>query len=133
MNRYIDANIFLNPVLYKDKKAEECNNILVQIMNNEITAVTSYLTWDEFVHVARKLLGRDIAVMEGEKFLRFPNLTFIKVDGNVMSKAQELITKYNIKPRDAIHAASALVNGIGDIISDDSDFDKIKELRRVEI
>ncbi|MBS3099145.1 type II toxin-antitoxin system VapC family toxin [Candidatus Pacearchaeota archaeon] len=133
MSKYVDANIFLNPVLYKDGKAEKCREILRQITGGEIAAVTSFLTWDEFVHVIRKQLGREIATKEGDKFLKFPNLTFLKVDENVIFKAQELIAEYNVKPRDAIHAASALAKGIREIISDDPDFDKIKELKRIRI
>lgn len=133
MNRYLDANIFLNPILYDDVKAGKCKKIFGQIIDGDMAAVTSFLTWDEVVYVVQKQLGKEIAVVEGEKLLRFPNLTFFKVDEIVMAKAQELISKYDIKPRDAIHAASALVKGIREILSDDPDFDKIKELKRIGI
>jgi len=132
---YIDANIFIYSVINKsnDEKTIPCKKILSQINSREMLAYTSYLTWDEFVHSIRKHDGAETAIKEGEKFLRFPNLVFLKADGNVIFKAQELISKYNLKPRDAIHAATALINGINNIISDDSDFDKIKELKRIKL
>ena len=40
--------------------------------------------------------------------------------------------KYKIKPRDAIHAAIALENGIETIVSYDRDFDKLEEIKRLD-
>jgi len=132
---YIDANIFIYPLVnpINDEKLLLSNKILSQIVNNKLNSYTSYLTWDEFMHVLVKKLGKEEAIKEGEKFLRFPNLVFLKADGNVIFRAQELISKYNLKPRDAIHVATALINGINHIISDDSDFDKITELKRIKL
>ena len=50
----------------------------------------------------------------------------------MLIKAQKLIKFYNIKPRDALHAATALLQGSNEIISDDIDFDKIKEIKRLK-
>ncbi len=78
-------------------------------------------------------MGRDIASSEGERFLKFSNLNFLAVNEEIIFKAQELISKYNLNPRDAIHAASALVNNVDEIISDDQDFDVINEIKRIKI
>ncbi|HEY3128917.1 MAG TPA: PIN domain-containing protein [Acidobacteriota bacterium] len=43
------------------------------------------------------------------------------------------VSLHHLKPRDAIHAASALSRGIREIVSEDSDFDAIKELQRKSI
>ena len=48
-------------------------------------------------------------------------------------KNEEIIEKYNLKPRDAIHVASALTNNIKEIVSDDPDFDKVKEIKRKKL
>lgn len=130
---YLDANVFVYAVGNDDRKSKICIEIIKKLLRKEIKGETSLLTWDEFIHSVRKQYGGGVAVEEGKKFLKFPNLIFLEVDKNVISKAQELIEKYNLKPRDAIHAASALINGINEIISDDSDFDNIKELRRIKL
>ena len=129
---YLDANIFIYALGNIDKKTSACIKILDKITKGEIEAFTSLLTWDEFFHAIRKQMPRETAVSESKKFLQFPNLIFLKVDEIVITKAHELISKYNLKPRDAIHAASALVNNIKEIASDDPDFDKIKELKRIK-
>ncbi|MBI2044872.1 type II toxin-antitoxin system VapC family toxin [Candidatus Pacearchaeota archaeon] len=128
---YIDSNIFLNPILYGDKKAEAYKKILNNIINNGFYAVTSVLTWDEVVFIIGKKIGRDLAVKEGRKFLAFPNLFFVSVSMDIVLRAQKIIEKYNLKPRDAIHIATALSQGCNEIVSDDADFDKVKEIKRV--
>lgn len=128
IKKYIDANIFLQGILYNDKQTKE---ILLKLVNQEFLGYTSILTWDELVFVVRKFLGEEIAIREGEKFLRMPNLFFIDANKSIIINAQNLVKKYALKPRDAIHISSALANGIHEIISLDRDFDKIKEIKRV--
>jgi predicted nucleic acid-binding protein len=60
-------------------------------------------------------------------------LKFIAADESVISHAQRLIEKQKINPRDAIHVASALEKRITEIISDDSELDLIKEIRRIPL
>ena len=130
--KYIDSNIFLNSILYSDAKAKKCKEILYKIIQKEFVAVTSLLTWDEVVYIVEKNLGKNISIQEGEKFLRFPNLSFIDVNKQIIYRAQELASSYDIKPRDAIHAAAAIINNCNEIITDDSDFNSIKELKIIE-
>ncbi len=66
-------------------------------------------------------------------FLQLPNIAFLNANNIVIYKSQELIENYSLKPRDAIRAASAIINENQKIISDDKDFDKIKELKRVRV
>ena len=134
--KYVDSNVFIYPVVADEKtetKSASAKRILLQIAMGRLEAATCYLTWDETVWVLKKFLGRDLALAEGKRFLEFPNLKFLRVDGPIVSRAQDLITKYEIKPRDAIHAACAVENGIREIISDDPDFDDVKELKRVAL
>lgn len=133
--KYIDANVFIYPVVNpeSDIKAISSKKILDKIINREIFAVTSVLTWDEFVYTLRKYLGKEIAASEGEKFLRFPNLKFVSADEKIILKAQYFVFKYNLDPRDAIHLATAITLNINEILSDDSDFDNLDEIKRVKI
>jgi len=91
------------------------------------------LTWDEVVWVVSKVLGRDDGISQGRKLLGFPNLEFINVDESILTKAQTLIDKYKLSPRDSIHVASALDRKIKAAISDDEDFDQVKEITRTPL
>jgi predicted nucleic acid-binding protein len=134
--QYVDSNVFLYSVLYSpdlEPKAKRAKEILQKIENKELIAATSTLTWDEVVWVATKLLGRSGGISQGQKLLGFPNLEFINVDEGVIAHAQSLMDKYKISPRDSIHVASALSRKATIIISDDEDFDQIKEIERTPL
>ena len=131
--QYVDSNVFLYSVLYSpdlEPKAKKAKEILKRIETGELSAATSTLTWDEVVWVATKLLGRSSGVALGQKLLGFPNLEFIDVDEGIIAQAQSLMNKYDLSPRDSIHVASALNKKAPIIISDDDDFDQIKEVKR---
>lgn len=131
--KYVDANIFILAIVGDDKRKQRAENILREITRERIGAFTSFLSWDEFVHIIKKHLGREMGIKEGKKFLEFPYLEFMDINRAVVSKAQELTELYSLGPRDAIHVATALINGIDEIISDDGDFDKIEEIKRIPL
>lgn len=129
---YLDSGVFICGLLNEkpDPLAEGSISLLTKILKGEVQAATSFLSWDEVVWEVRKHLGNEAAISEGSKFLKFPKLAFISPDSAIMSLAQNLMQQYNLKPRDAIHAASALSKGIKEIVSEDPDFDGVKELKR---
>lgn len=134
MQRYLDANVFIFPVIEDektDKKVKLCKEILLKVSEGTLDAATSSLTWDEVIWTVRKFIGEKESVDEGKKFLNFPNLKILSIDEKIISEAQKLLEKYNLKPRDSIHAACAIENNINEIISDDPDFDKVSELKRI--
>ncbi len=133
MNFYIDANVFVFAALDSGEMASSCKDVILKIAEGKMTAATSVLTWDELVWVVRKYSTYDIAVKEGAELLKTPNLKFLPADFSVITEAQWLATEYKLKPRDAIHAASAIKNGIKDFVSDDPDFDAVKEIKRIKI
>ncbi|MGO8805434.1 MAG: type II toxin-antitoxin system VapC family toxin [Candidatus Bathyarchaeia archaeon] len=134
--QYLDSNVFLYSALYSptsEPKAKRAKEMLQKIENGEITAATSTLTWDEVVWVATKLLGRADGIAQGQKLLGFPNIEFINVDEGIIAQAQALMAKYKLSPRDSIHVASALSKKTKTIVSDDEDFDQIKEIKRIPL
>jgi len=133
---YLDSNVFIYPILYAaevEPKAKKAIQILQAVERGERSACTSTLTWDEVVWVVSKTLGRGDGISQGHRLLGFPNLEFINVDESILSQAQDLMAKYSLSPRDSLHAASALDKKIRSFVSDDKDFDQVKELMRVPI
>jgi len=133
---YIDSNIFIYPAIYSAEaleKAKKAKEILLKIERRELSAYTSTLTWDEVVWVVSRILSRDDGNSVGRKLLSFPNLEFIDVDKRVLSTAQTLSDKYKLNPRDSIHVASAIGKKIRRVISDDEDFDIVKEIERTPL
>ena len=128
---YLDANIFIYAVLDKGDKGEFCKKLLEKAALKQIGAHTSTLTWDEVVHTLKKHAPFDEVFKQSNKFLKFPNLIFLEVNIEILEKAEELLEEYNLKPRDAIHAATAIINKIKEFASDDLDFDRVKEVKRI--
>ena len=131
---YIDSNVFLYPVLYNDiKESEAARKILSEIERKNIQAYTSTLTWDEVSYVVERTFGKTDSIEVGKRFLNFPFLRFIPVDDEIIRRGQVIREKYNLKPRDSIHLSCAIERNISKIITDDADFDGIKEITRIPI
>lgn len=130
---YFDANVFILPQIYEESVDEvrKAKEYLIKLANGEIEGYTSTLTWDEIVYIIGKLVGKNESQVAGRKFLSFPNLKIVTIDLEILLKAQELIENFNVKPRDAIHASCTLKFCNGNIISNDSDFDKIAGIKRI--
>jgi predicted nucleic acid-binding protein len=131
---YVDSNIFIYPAIYDPLSIPEAATAtarLREIASGAIEACTSTLTWDEVTWVVRRLFDPGRAAAQGASFLRLPNLKLLKVDGETISEAQSIVESHDLKPRDAIHAATALTNGIHRILSFDHDFDAIPSLTRI--
>jgi len=130
---YFDSNIFILPQIYEESIGEvrKAKDYLIKLASGEIEGCTSTLTWDEVVYIVGKYAGRNESLIVGRKFLSFPNLRIVPIDLEILLKAQKLIENFNVKPRDAIHASCALKFCNGNMISNDSDFDKITGIKRL--
>lgn len=128
---YIDTNIFLYPQTGANVLSEACASLLKKAARDEIDAGTSVLTWDEFHYALKKKLGKSAATEQSKLFLALPGILFFPATQQILTKAQELVELYHLDPRDAIHAATAILHGCKEIVSDDKDFDAVKGLKRV--
>ena len=128
---YIDSNIFISPLIYEDSPlASSSKRVLAMVEKGETTAYTSTLTWDEVVWVVRRVLGRADSVQAGEKLTAYPNLRFVSASEEIIRSAQKLLSEYGVAPRDAIHIASALNKNVDALVSDDSELDLVREVKR---
>ncbi len=130
---YLDVNIFLYALTSEDRKAENSKKIIARVAERNVEGCTSVLTWDEVLYFLIKEKGKKEAIIEMKRLLKIPNLVFIDANSDIINNALDIVETYSLNPRDAIHAATAIINKCDKIASDDSDFDKIKELKRIKI
>jgi predicted nucleic acid-binding protein len=128
---YVDTSILVTPILENQSgdKVQACRRFLEEAVSSGTPLATSWLTWDEFVWAVGKAGGsfdHQRAHEAGESLLEFPYLRFLAVDRIVVERATQLLGNTSSRPRDCIHAASALLHCGGDIVSLDSDFGKEK-------
>jgi hypothetical protein len=89
--------------------------------------------WRNSIKGTHRVLGKTDAIEVGKKFINFPFLRFVAVDDEIIRRSQVIRERYHLKPRDSIHLSCALERNISEIITDDTDFDGIKEIRRVPL
>lgn len=132
---YLDTNVFvLAAELWESsEESKKANALLERVIAGSYPAATSLVTWNEIVWVLKRLAGKELALKQGKKFLEFPNLSKIPATAPITLRAQLLAEKYDLKPFDATHAATCIERGIINIVSEDADFDRVKEIRRIPI
>ena len=133
MTVYLDTNVFMYAILDPGKKGKEAEKVLRKVSARRLGAVTSALTFDELFWNVKKRKGMEEAIKNTEAFLQIPSVKLLAASAQVMNEALQLIKKYSLGPRDAIHAASALLNGVSTIVSEDTDFDRVLELKRLNL
>jgi len=126
---YVDANIFVYASLYDDARAARCRGVLAAIAEGRLPACTSVLSWDEVSWIVERVAGRAAAVRQGERLLRFPGLRFVDCTPRLLAEAQRVRGATGLRPRDALHAASARAAGALEFVTEDSDFDAVGDLR----
>jgi predicted nucleic acid-binding protein len=128
--RYFDSNFFIYAALDNGKKGKWARNLLRAIESGKESAVTSALTYDEFIWKVKREKGFEAAITATEALLEMPNLHFLEIDDEVIWKSFELIKNQKLDPRDSIHAACALLHGVFTIVTEDKDFDRVNEINR---
>ena len=132
--KYLDSNVFLYPLLYKGKKATKAQNILNEMVLGKAPCITSSLTLDEIIWIIMKMHDRTKAIEIARDVLSLPNLKILDVTNEHILQSLDLMEKYQrLKPRDAIHIAVCINAGVFTIISDDTDFENIAEIKRIPL
>jgi hypothetical protein len=127
---YLDSNVFIYATLNTEDIGNEARSLLGKVQKGHIEACSSSLTFDELVWVVKRNRNIEDAISAGEAFLNMPKLRLVDVDGNLLSIALFLMQKYRLNPRDAIHAASAITERADIMVSEDRDFEQVKEFKR---
>ena len=127
---YLDANFFIFAYNDGGKKGKKAREILEEITTTK-RAITSALALDEVMWVLKRNNQSSEMQELVQQIYSINNLEVKEVPARIPLLALHFIEIDNLKPRDAFHAAIMEHNGITEIISDDSDFDKITWVKRI--
>jgi len=130
---YLDANVFIFAALNTGEEGDKAVILLKKIQQGEEKAITSALTFDEVFWEVKRNRGIEKALETADAMLNFPNLEIIPADRGVARSAIQIIKEYNLAPRDAIHAATAIAEKADFIVTTDIHFDRVKELKREKL
>jgi len=126
---YLDSNVFIYAAMNSEEPGDRARSLLQEIQQGKERGETSALTFDE-VFWAVKKYSQEAALEACQALLNFPNLEILPADRELALSALRIIEEYSLAPRDAIHAATAIAGTADFIVSTDTHFDKIVELRR---
>ena len=129
---YIDSNIFVYAVLDQEQKGISARKLLQQVQDGKQKAATCALTLNETMWVIRKQRSVEDSILASEALLTL-NLTFLPVNKDTLLETVHLTKTSNLKPNDATHLASMKLAGITTLISEDKDFDTIKDIKRIDL
>ena len=129
---YIDSNIFIFAAINQDEYGEKCRRIIELIEENRISCAASYLIIDEVIWVLKKKIGKKDAIKITRAILSLP-IKWLNIDEPSIMRMINIIENTDIDPRDALHVACMMNNGLSTILSEDKDFDRIKNIKRIGV
>jgi|SRR3989338_1031487 len=128
----IDTNIFLE-VLLNQQKAESCQRILQEVKEGKYKAIVTNFTIDSIAIIMNR---NKISISSIELFIKslsaYKGLSFYQISFKDRINALKWIKKYNLDYEDALILQSAISNKKEEILSLDSHFDRVKEIKRIK-
>lgn len=132
---YLDSNVFISAALYgdDDEHGRNARKIIKEVRLGDDEASTSTLTFDEVYWIVKKEKDKQSALKIVKAMLNMRNLRFVSVDKSILWRTYDILDGEDLGPRDSIHLACARGSGADLMISDDSDFDRIEDLKNSRI
>jgi len=129
----IDANIFLEIEL-KQKRLHECKAYLKKVRDGEIDAITTNFIVDT-VSILMDESGCDPAEirMFNLSLLKYKGLGIYDLTMTDRIAATERMKQFKLDLDDATAYAAMMSMGIAEIVSMDKHFDKIPDIKRMEL
>lgn len=141
---------------YAFLRSEAAKLLFTRIETGTIQAYTSVLTFDELTYKLLLALIRDHYAGSPLDYLRdqeeamiaefyprlapllaqllsYPNLTVVDVTIADIALMGDNISRYHLRPRDALHLAAMQACGCFALLSHDADFDRVAEVQRYHL
>ena len=134
MNEYfIDTNIFMYAAGKSHEFKEPCVSLLSRIQSGELNAAIDTEVFQEILyryhHINLPDKGADLAWSMTDLGLNVLPVT--KKDIEISLYFYQQYQEKGVLPRDIIHAATMVQNGLETIVSVDKHFDIIEEVQRI--
>ena len=128
---YLDSNIFVYASTSKESVGIKAREFLAKIKEGTVEGITSVLSLDEVMWTLNKLAGKKTAHEIVSSLFSFPNLTLVDATKGILASALQIYLQEEIHPRDAIHLATMRFKNTDKIATNDSDFDRIRNIKRI--
>lgn len=124
----IDTAVFIYQVEASPRYLPLAQTVLETVQSGQVAAVTSVITLMELtVHPWRE--QQEAVARQYEALLvHFPHLRVAEVTRDIARLAAQLRARYNLRPADALQAATTLHHGGTAFVSNDSQFGRLAGL-----
>ncbi len=128
---YVDSNVFFYAKIVDRVFGRACAKVLERIATGRMEAATSALVTLEVANALRKYgLSREVTAEVRAIFSL--GIDVYPVDPADARDAAEIFDDAKISPYDCAHAAIMRKNGLKEIVSADTEFDKLGWLKRLD-
>lgn len=110
--RYWDSVAFLGYLNGEPDKVDDCESVLAAADAGKLVIVTSALTIAEVLYVKGHTPMPPEKRSTVSNFFKQPYISVQNVTRKIAELARELTWDHGIKPKDAVHVATALVNKV---------------------
>lgn len=127
MSRYWDSDCFLAWLQNEAGKATDCAPVIREAEAGKLIIVTSALTIAEVLYLRHHTPIPKDQAEQVRRFFEHEWIVISELDRTLAENARELVWDHGIKPKDAIHVASALDAGVDQLDTFDGDLMKKSE------
>src|SRR3989338_6909850 len=127
MRYFLDTSVIMYRAGAAHEYKQPCIAILERIEQKALEVFTSTEVVQELLYRYTRLGRKSDGVALARSIMGF--VPVLPVDEAIIESAIELLQRYEVDPRDALHAAVALNFGISTIISADQHFDRMQEIK----
>ncbi len=132
MTVFVDTAIIMYAAGGEHGLRQPCVDILDRVTAGDLDAVTSIEVVQELVHrylsIRRPDTAASVATQAMDMFAPVLPITHA-----IMRRVPDLAARYpTLQARDLVHAATCIHEGISEIVSPDTGFDVVHELRRLD-
>ncbi len=124
-----DSMCFIYYFEANPKYGQLVKKIFSQVSSSKISAISSVITIAETLTVSLFPTEYEVRTYYKERFLEMKNLKLIDVDLDIAVRAAVIRDSYKLKLGDAIQLATALHNKAQLFVTNDKQFQKIKEIK----
>lgn len=130
MKVFLDASflIYLNTMTSVDRK--ELDDLFRKLLEESL--FTNLLVIDETLYISERKFGFPYDLtLDFIKRIVLPYAEIIPIEEENLKIFEKYLLTYTMKPSDAIHLATMEKADVNYIVTEDEDFDKVKEVKRV--
>lgn len=131
MKAFIDAPLFVYLNTLTDGVRNLYEGFYLDVLSR-YKPYTDVLVLDELIYISKKKYGipYDVSIEFIETSI-LPYVTIISLGEEEYRQAIKFLLEYNLKPSDTLHLGAMVSNNITLIITEDSEFDVVSQIKRL--